>query len=669
MLAIPPSRAQAPAGERWALLIGVEQYERSDISRLEFAVKDVKAVASSLARNAGFSDERVQIMTSDVRAAEDPRHPSDTNILVALERLAEKVGPDDTFLFYFSGHGFQKDGETYLGAVNADPRTGATLKRSTVPVQELQAIMGRFRARQVIFIIDACRNDPEKGKGDGPNLRTGELTKTIVAAASQPRPAGNGQRGFAVLFACREKQRAFEDENLGQGVFTHYLLQGLQGGAAPADRDLTMNDLGDFVQRSVRDWAERRGKEQEPDLVQSGAARVVLAPARARRSDPVVMDPAPDDPVIGGTRAQVSVTSDPPGARIYLDGADTGKTAPALIEVDLEFMAAKQVEVGLKLQGRLTQVAMITLRRGRKSPLSVTLPSDPNDSGERFRPGQVDRATLAELGAELVYIPPGEFIMGTDPGEIDRIWRQFRWKDEDRKYAANESPAHRVEIARGYWLFRHEVTVRQFRQYCSTSGAKMPDQPEWSADNHPVVSVTWQEAVDYCNWLSRKTGEEFRLPTEAEWERAARGPADGINGRPRRTFVWGDDLPRPGQRVGNVATAATKRKYKAGISQVFENYEDEHEASAPVGSFQASAWNLHDMAGNVCEWCADWYAVDYYRAGPPDDPPGPAAGTRRVLRDGSWGGGPIGLRAAIRYGDDPAGRYSRLGFRPARTGL
>lgn len=108
MLAIPPSRAQAPAGERWALLIGVEQYERSDISRLEFAVKDVKAVASSLARNAGFSDERVQIMTSDVRAAEDPRHPSDTNILVALERLAEKSGRTTPSSSIFRGTDFRK---------------------------------------------------------------------------------------------------------------------------------------------------------------------------------------------------------------------------------------------------------------------------------------------------------------------------------------------------------------------------------------------------------------------------------------------------------------------------------------------------------------------------------------------------------------------------------
>lgn len=367
-----PYPARAAGGARWALLIGIEEYDRSDISRLEFAVKDVNAVAAALAKHAGFRQDHVEVMTSQVKRADDPACPTNTNILVALDRLAERIGPDDTFLLYFSGHGFQKGDRTFLGAINTDPRSAATLGVSAIPVDALQEQIAKIRARQVVFMIDSCRNDPSKGKGDAANVRTEALTKTLTVAAGQPA-AGGGPRSSAVLFACKEDQRAFEDPDLGQSVFTYYLLEALAGKGVAANADLTLTDLAEHVQRSVRDWAQRRGKQQEPELLTRGAARLVLAPAAERRA---TTEPNPVEVVVVGTAGQLQVTSDPPGARVFLDGKDTGKVTPTMVEVDLELDKSRVVEVGLRLSGRKTQVAKVTLERGQRVPVSLALPVD-----------------------------------------------------------------------------------------------------------------------------------------------------------------------------------------------------------------------------------------------------------------------------------------------------
>jgi serine/threonine-protein kinase len=232
---------------------------------------------------------------------------------------------------------------------------------------------------------------------------------------------------------------------------------------------------------------------------------------------------------------------------------------------------------------------------------------EPHPPGERVNPKD---------GAVMVFIPAGEFTMGSNDG------------------GENEKPQHRVTLD-GYWIYKYPVTVAQYRQFCQATGRREPPPPRWGwKDDHPIVNVSWNDAVAYCQWAG------VRLPTEAEWEKAARG-TDG------RKYPWGDE-------------------WDAGKCN---NYETGPKQTTAVGSYPqgVSPFGVHDMAGNVWEWCADWYDRNYYRSAPSKNPKGPSSGKYRVLRGGSWDNHDYNARCALRDDIAPAGVNDYYGFRCART--
>ena len=218
-------------------------------------------------------------------------------------------------------------------------------------------------------------------------------------------------------------------------------------------------------------------------------------------------------------------------------------------------------------------------------------------------------------GLEYVWIPPGEFQMGCVPG--------------DEECGDDEEPRHPVEISKGFWLGRTEVTMKAYNRFAGEKGPK-------GKDDHPVVGVTWKEAIRYCKWVGG------RLPTEAEWEYAARAGKDG------HKYPWGNE---PSHDRANY-------RGKSG--------RDTFNGTAPVGSFPANDWGLHDMAGNVWEWCSDWYDEDYYSDEPAKDPRGPSSTGERVLRGGSSYNLPWSLRASLRGRLGPGDRGNDVSFRCAR---
>jgi tetratricopeptide (TPR) repeat protein len=239
--------------------------------------------------------------------------------------------------------------------------------------------------------------------------------------------------------------------------------------------------------------------------------------------------------------------------------------------------------------------------------LKVLLTADPENR-------EILDLLYSSLG--MAWIPGGTFQMGSNDGDSD------------------EKPVHTVTLG-GFWIGKYEVTVKQYREFCLVTGRKMPDQPGWSEENHPVVNVFWHDAAAYAQWRN------CRLPTEAEWEYAARGGLDG------KKYPWGD-----------------------AISHDYANYEgtggrDRWANTSPVGSFPANGYELYDMAGNVWEWCSDWY--DTYSSSEAYNPTGPGSGTYRVVRGGSWGYGPNDLRCAGRARDVPDDSWDGGGFRVART--
>jgi formylglycine-generating enzyme required for sulfatase activity len=263
----------------------------------------------------------------------------------------------------------------------------------------------------------------------------------------------------------------------------------------------------------------------------------------------------------------------------------------------------------------------------------------------------------------MVWIPGGEFLMGSDPKEIDEIWKKFGWLEEWKQYTKRESPKHQVRVD-GFWMYQYEVTVAQYRTFCQDTGREMPAEPVWGwQENHPIVNVSWDDATAYCQWAG------VRLPTEAEWEYAARGENTGLNRKPHTIFIWGDELPKGQGGYGNFADETFKKQFPEWF--ICEGYDDGFVYTSPVGSFDPNSLGLYDMAGNVWEWCADWFDENYYaecqKQGTVSNPTGPETGAGRVLRGGSWGADPYYDRVSNRLRLDPRYRIDSAGFRCAKT--
>lgn len=253
----------------------------------------------------------------------------------------------------------------------------------------------------------------------------------------------------------------------------------------------------------------------------------------------------------------------------------------------------------------------------------------------------------------MVWVPAGSFAMGSSDREIEEVLR--REPRAMRQALVAETPRRTVTLE-GFWVYRDEVTVSQYRRFCEETGRPMPRPPAdgWK-DKHPIVNVSWHDANAYCKWAG------VRLPTEAEWERAARGTD-------ARLFVWGNSWP-PVKRVGNFADISAKKVHTNWT--IVPGYDDGFVGTAPAGSFPEgrSAAGCTDMAGNVWEWCADWYDARYYSYGPDRDPRGPEHGTHKVVRGGSFSNfGMDFLRTTFRSRWEPGAVSEDRGFRCAWSG-
>jgi formylglycine-generating enzyme required for sulfatase activity len=258
--------------------------------------------------------------------------------------------------------------------------------------------------------------------------------------------------------------------------------------------------------------------------------------------------------------------------------------------------------------------------------------------------------TPPSTAADMVHVPAGEFIMGSPQGEG----------------SDDEHPQHTVYLD-AFYIDKYEVTNAQFAQFLNEQGNQEEDgvtwldiedpdcriterggqyQPKSGYSDHPVNEVSWYGARAYCEWAGK------RLPTEAEWEKAARG-TDG------RTYPWGNAFD--GSRV-NFCDRNCEYDWKD------TGADDGYARTAPVGSYPAGAspHRALDMAGNVCQWVADWYDTGYYANSPESNPRGPASGDYRVIRGSSWYDDAAYVRAAYRYRDYPDATDHSVGFRCAR---
>ena len=223
----------------------------------------------------------------------------------------------------------------------------------------------------------------------------------------------------------------------------------------------------------------------------------------------------------------------------------------------------------------------------------------------------------------MIEIPAGWFQMGCDEGQ-----------DVER-------PVHRVWVD-SFALAETQVTVAEYAKFLDATDLPPPptwDDPNFNHPEQPVTAVSWFEAIAYCEWLSEISGAHCRLPSEAEWERAARGDVEG------NLFPWGDDPPHS----------------RPHYTELWTNGPESVKRSEP------NTYGLHEMCENVHEWCSDWFQADYYSRSPERNPQGPANGERKSSRGGSWRHHIKISRCSARSSIPPQFQYADYGFRVARS--
>ncbi|HMK42744.1 MAG TPA: formylglycine-generating enzyme family protein [Dissulfurispiraceae bacterium] len=242
---------------------------------------------------------------------------------------------------------------------------------------------------------------------------------------------------------------------------------------------------------------------------------------------------------------------------------------------------------------------------------------------------------FADSELEMMALKGGCFEMGDLAGDGD----------------PNERPVHEVCLS-AFMMGKYEVTNEQFRQFRPTHYSGKYEGKDLNEPRQPVVNVSWEDANAYAKWLSQKTGEKYRLPTEAEWEYAARAGTKTIR-------FWGNSSDDACQ-YANVADL-TAKKFWPKWTTFF--CDDKFVVAAPVGSFKPNAFGLYDMLGNVWEWTQDVYNSTAYQSLPRNNPIYEGSGEYRVMRGGGWSNGPMGIRCSHRVGLTPTFGHHALGFR------
>jgi formylglycine-generating enzyme required for sulfatase activity len=614
------------AAQRRALVIGNDSYQH--VERLKNSRADARAVATALEQS-GF---RVSVHTD-----------LDLNGLKGVLRTFKaQVNGGDEALFFFAGHGVEIDGVSYLMPTDIKGDTPDQVRDDAVPLQRVLDDLREKRARFSLAIIDACRNNPFQGSGRSIGGGRGLAAPPVATGQMVLYSAGAGQIALDEL-GPRDPVR--------NGVFTRVLL-----------REMTKPgvEVGE-VMRSVREevaaLAKSVGREQVPALYDQRLGQFFF---RA--------------PVAAAPQAQPPVAQ-PPVQAI---------AAPAGPEVENQFWAdakainnraAYEAYLAAYPRGRYAALARAAIAQAA-APAPIPAPAQASTPPP---PAATTRASVSAPGTvfkdcdecpEMVMIPGGRFEMGAAPGEeeAEGLPGQFRNRSQPRRMVeVGPFAAGRFEVTRGQYRAFVQATGREDKgcwawngkELAQDAGKSWRDPGYAQDDGHPVACVSWDDAKAYTVWLSRRTGKTYRLLTEAEWEYAARA------GTVTRRY-WGDDGNRSCAYANTLDRTA--KRVVPGFSH-FQSAEcdDGHAYTAPVGRYQANAFGLHDMLGNVWEWVEDCWNETY--SGAPVDGRAWSSGNcgRRVLRGGSWGSDPRLVRAADRDGDTTAIRIDIIGFRVART--
>ena len=647
---------------RLALIIANSEFDDPKISRLRTPSHDAEALAKVL------SDPTIGGF--EVTLLVDGTEPV---VRRKIARLYHRRKRGDLLLLYYSGHGIRDkhSGDLYLATrdTEMDIASATALDAAFVRGQ-----IDKSDSQRKVVVLDCCHS----GAFAGAKAALGD------SAGTQEAFAGSGY-GRVILTASNAVEYAWEgDDLLGKAtrsVFTHFLVQGLQTGAADLNGDgqVSLDELYDYVYEQV--VTDGRSKQTPQKWVLNVQGPIIIARSPSPHStlfisyarkdvefaqrlntdlqrhgvttwiDELGIRGGEDWPnriatAIEGCEAMLVILSPDSMAsrwvRRELAFADAkGKRILPLLHRPCKLPASFELRFGNVQRADFSrgnyETNLVKLLASIKQVLGLTVatPSPPVKVKQAKRKPDVLTIT-SPIRLELVRIPAGEFLMGSD-------------KSKDEQAFADEQPQHRLHVSE-FYIGKYPVTNAQYAAFVKATKRKVPqhwknDKIPSGKDDHPVVYATWYGALAFCEWLSQETGENFRLPTEAEWEKAARG-TDG------RIYPWGNE--RPTAKLCNFGNSV------GGTTPVGQH--------SPQGN---SRYGCADMAGNVWEWTQSLWEKG---PGKPDFgyPYDPGDGrddleadseVRRVLRGGAFSHEARFVRCASRPWGLPDLRFRSHGFR------
>jgi len=500
----------------FAILVGVNKYDDTEnIRSLVYAVVDVKGIHDILSerKRIPYRKSYIHLLTDD-----STKKPTRINIYSSLVIVRKMAGPEDTILFYFSGHGIEEEGESYL--LPSDTNINA-LTYSAVPIKDIHNELSKSKAKRQVIILDACHSGARKDKGiGGKSEKFNKEIKDIMASAD----------GRVILSSSDVNESSYEFVDEKHGVYTYFLMKALEG-KADSDDDgyITVQEAHKYVFDEVRNWAFNKGVSQNPriDLNMSGSIVLTVNLEQIPRTD-------------------------------SQRDSDTSQQSTETIIADFD-------------------------------------------------------------GAEMVLIPKGKFCMGSKLTEGE----------------SDEHPRHEVYLD-DFYIDLYEVTNAQYAIFLETTEYKKPkywNDEKFNQPEQSVVGVSWFDANEYAKWVGR------RLPTEAEWEKAARGSN-------RLVYPWGNEWNEKFVIKNNIPLSAESEK------------------------LDISPYGVKGMATNVAEWVADYYKKDFYFSNVGEEWINPICSTlpgiikTRVVRGASWKDfDKNNARCAKRNRNMPNMQFDNVGFR------
>ncbi|MEH2291966.1 caspase, EACC1-associated type [Nostoc sp.] len=661
---------------RVALLIGVSEYEPG-LNPLPSAVKDIEAIQRVL-----VNPEMGGFAASDITMLKNPQRQE---IEDAIYHLFSNRQKDDLLLFYFSGHGIKDDrGKLYLSTRATKTQNGKLVTPSAVAASVLHENINDSRSQRQVVILDCCFSGA---------IAQGMTVKDAGIINVQEQLGGKGR---AILTSSTSTQYSFEQEGSELSIYTRYLVEGIETGAADKDTDgwISIDELHEYASTKVQEAAPAMTPKFYP--VEEGH-KILLA--KSPKDDPILKYrkevenrinrgkfTIPARRMLNSLRLQLKLTSE------IADAIEAEVKQPyqdyqhKLEEYEATLVASYASETTLSentfndlrdyqqyLGLRDEDVASIEEGIiGQPKPTVVVeqtpVPPEQNQNnqfefevvtvnakGEQINRSRKRAEFFSEnLGngvvLEMVAISGGKFLMGSPENELGRY--------------DSESPQHTVTI-QPFFMGKFPVKQSQWAVVAALKKVKIdlnPDSSNFKGANRPVEQVSWDDAVEFCARLSNKTGKTYRLPSEAESEYACRAGTT-------TPFYFGETITTDLANYRGTDWDYRGTLYPGNYGQGPKG--EYREQTTDVGIFSPNPFGLFDMHGNISEWCQDaWH--ENYNGAPTDGSDWMSDNDNRLLRGGSWSYDPGYCRSAGRLRYARVVRYDNVGFRvvvaaPPRT--